>query len=145
MNDRREIFGWTMYDWANSAFSTTVVTVFLGPYLTAITHAAADANSFVYFLGIPIKDDSFFAYCVSISVALEVLILPILGAIADYSHLRKRMLMVFSTLGALATIALLLVAPGLHWLGGVLFIIANWSFGASIVFYNAYLPHIASP
>ncbi|MBI5349743.1 MAG: MFS transporter [Chloroflexi bacterium] len=43
-NDKREIWGWTMYDWANSAFSTTVVTVFLGPYLTEITKAAADAN-----------------------------------------------------------------------------------------------------
>jgi MFS transporter, UMF1 family len=57
-----------MYDWANSAFSTTVVTVFLGPYLTAITHAAADANGLVYLFGLPIKDDSFFTYCVSISV-----------------------------------------------------------------------------
>ena len=44
VNDKREIFGWAMYDWANSAFSTTVVTAFLGPYLTAITKAAADAE-----------------------------------------------------------------------------------------------------
>lgn len=145
MNDRREIFGWTMYDWANSAFSTTVVTVFLGPYLTAITKAAADANGFVYLLGIPIKDDSFFAYCISISVLAQVVLLPILGAIADYSHLRKRMMMLFALIGSLATILLFFVTAGWHWLGGLLFIIANLSFGASIVFYNAYLPDIASP
>jgi UMF1 family MFS transporter len=144
MNDRREIFGWTMYDWANSAFSTTVVTVFLGPYLTAITKAAADKDGLVYLLGIPVRDSSLFTYCISLSVLLQVVFLPILGAIADYSHLRKRMLMLFATIGAAATIALFFVTAGWHWLGGLLFIIANLSFGASIIFYNAYLPDIAS-
>ncbi len=145
MNDRREIFGWTMYDWANSAFSTTVVTVFLGPYLSNITKAAADASGMVYLFGVPIKFDSFFTYCVSISILLQVLLLPILGAIADFSHLRKRMLMTFSTIGAVSTLLMFFITPGLHWLGGLLFILANLSFGASIVFYNAYLPDIASP
>ncbi len=145
MNNRREIFGWTMYDWANSAFSTTVVTVFLGPYLSNITKAAADANGLVYLFGIPIRFDSFFTYCVSASILLQVIFLPVLGAIADYSHLRKSMLMAFSTIGALATFMLFFITPGLHWLAGLLFIIANLSFGASIVFYNAYLPDIAGP
>jgi MFS transporter, UMF1 family len=144
MNDRREIFGWTMYDWASSAFSTTVVTAFLGPYLTALAETAADANELVYVLGIPIRYDSFFAYCVSISVALQIFVLPILGAFADYSHLRKRMLFLFSTLGAITTVLMFFITSDLWLLGGVLFIIANWAFGASVVFYNAYLPDIAS-
>ena len=144
-NDRRETFGWLMYDWANSAFSTTVVTVFLGPYLTAITKAAANANGIVYLLGIPVKDDSFYTYCVSLSVLLQVLLLPILGAVADYSHLRKRMMMFFALLGSLATVLLFFVTQDWFWMGGLLFISANLSFGASIVFYNAYLPDIASP
>ena len=84
MNDRREIFGWTMYDWANSAFSTTVVSVFFGPYLSSIAKASADASGMIYVLGIPIKYDSLFPYCVSLSLLLQVFILPILGAIADY-------------------------------------------------------------
>ena len=100
VNDKREIFGWTMYDWANSAFSTTVVTVFLGPYLTSVAEAAADANGFLRVLGFSIRYDSFFTYCVSLSVLLQVFVLPVLGAIADYSHLRKRMLVLFATLGA---------------------------------------------
>lgn len=145
MNDRREIFGWTMYDWANSAFSTTVVTVFLGPYLSSITQASADASGFVYLLGIPIKYDSFFPYCVSLSILLQVFLLPILGAIADYSHLRKHMLMLFSTVGATATILMFFIMPGMYLWGGLLFVLANLCFGASIVFYNAYLPDIASP
>ena len=146
VNDKREIFGWAMYDWANSAFSTTVATVFLGPYIASL--AANAAKSFPDGLArlgpIPIAPDSFFPYCISISVALEVLFLPILGAIADYSHLRKRMMQIFATIGAGMTIALFLVSGSLWWLGGLFFILANMAFGAAIIFYNSYLPDIAS-
>ncbi len=143
---KRRVRGWAMYDWANSAFSTTVGTVFLGPYLASLAAEAAKAYSdnMVRFAGIPIAADSFFPYCVSISVGLQVLFLPILGAIADYSHLRKQMMRLFATLGALATIALFLVSGSLWWVGGLLFILANLAFGAAIVFYNAYLPDIAA-
>lgn len=146
VNDRREIFGWAMYDWANSAFSTTVGTVFLGPYIASLAAAAAEAfpDGMARFFGIPVAPDSFLPYCISFSVGLQVLFLPILGAIADYSHLRKQMMQLFATIGAAATILLFLVTGNLWWLGGVFFIIANLSFGAAIVFYNAYLPDIAS-
>lgn len=146
MNDRREIFGWTMYDWASSAFSTTVATVFLGPYLTDLAEkASADTNGLLYLFGVPIRFDSYFAYCISASVLLQVTILPVLGALADYSHLRKRLLMFFSTVGALATLAMFFITADDYWMGGLLFILANVCFGASVVFYNAYLPDIASP
>jgi UMF1 family MFS transporter len=145
-NDRREIFGWGMYDWANSAFSTTVGTVFLGPYVAALAATAAqtypDGNA--RFLGLPVAPDSFLPYCISFSVLLQVLFLPILGAIADYSHLRKRMMQIFATIGAVGTILLFFVTGNLWWLGGVLYIVANLAFGAALVFYNSYLPDIAS-
>lgn len=146
VNDKREIFGWAMYDWANSAFSTTVGTVFLGPYLASLTAEAAKAypDGMARLLGIPIAPDSFLPYCVSISVGLQVLFLPILGAIADYSHIRKRMMQLFATIGAVATILFFFVTQPVWWLGGLLFILANLSFGAAIVFYNSYLPDIAS-
>ncbi|MBK8618039.1 MAG: MFS transporter [Anaerolineales bacterium] len=146
MNDRKEIFGWAMYDWANSAFSTTIGTVFLGPYVASLARTAAEAagTDTVSFLGIPVAPDSFLPYCISFSVGMQVLFLPILGAIADYSHLRKTMMQIFATIGALATILMFLVTGGLWWLGGVLFVVANLAFGAAMVFYNAYLPDIAS-
>ena len=85
INDKREIFGWTMYDWANSAFSTTVGTVFLGPYLTSIAEEASKTtNGYLYLADIPIRFDSFFTYCVSASVLFQVTFLPILGTLADY-------------------------------------------------------------
>ena len=146
VNDKREIFGWAMYDWANSAFSTTIGTVFLGPYLASLAHNAALASkdSMARILGIPIAPDSFFPYCISISVGLQVLFLPILGAIADYSHRRKQMMQVFATIGAIATILLFFTTAPVWWLGGLLFIVANLAFGAALVFYNSYLPDIAS-
>jgi UMF1 family MFS transporter len=146
INDKREIFGWAMYDWANSAFSTTVGTVFLGPYVANLAREAAEraGTATASFFGIRVAPDSFLPYCISFSVGLQVLFLPILGAIADYSHLRKRMMQLFATIGALATTAMFLVQGDLWWLGGVLFVVANLSFGAAIVFYNAYLPDIAS-
>ena len=145
-NDRREIFGWAMYDWANSAFSTTVGTVFLGPYIASLAAEAAKASpeGVARFFGIPVAPDSFLPYCISFSVGLQVLFLPILGAIADYSHLRKRLMQIFATIGAIATLAMFFITGDLWWLGGVLFILANLTFGAAIVFYNAYLPDIAS-
>ncbi len=145
VNDRREIFGWAMYDWANSAFSTTIGTVFLGPYLASLAAGAASAHAdgMARFFGIPVAPDSFFPYAVSFSVGLQVLFLPVLGAIADYSQRRKQLMQLFAISGALATIGLFLVTEPLWWLGGVLFIIANLCFGAAAVFYNAYLPDIA--
>ena len=146
VNDKREIFGWAMYDWANSAFSTTIGTVFLAPYVAALARSAAEAagTSTVSFFGIPIAPDSFLPYAISFSVLMQVLFLPILGAIADYSHMRKQMMRVFATIGAVAAILLFFVTGSLWWLGGVLYVVANLAFGAAIVFYNAYLPDIAS-
>ena len=144
INDKREVRSWMLYDFANSAFSTTVVTTFLGPYLTRLIESqVGDKGSFTLF-GIPIAAESFFTYCVSLSVLLQVFILPILGAIADYSHLKKRMMLLFAVLGALCTIGLFFITGPLYVLGGLLFILANVAFGASIVFYNAFLPQIAS-
>ena len=73
INDKREIFGWAMYDWANSAFSTTIGTVFLGPYLASLAQnaAAASPDKMAHLLGIPIAPDSFFPYCISFSVGMN--------------------------------------------------------------------------
>ncbi len=142
---RREQIAWYFYDWGNSAFSTTVITVFLGPYLTAITQEAADTAGFVHPLGIPILAGSFFPYMVSLSVLLQVFFLPVLGAVADYSHRKKQFLGIAAYIGAFATMGMYFLQGDNYLLGGALFLIANLAFGASIVFYNAYLPDIAGP
>ncbi|MBK8987146.1 MAG: MFS transporter [Chloroflexi bacterium] len=150
MNDRREIRGWMMYDWANSAFSTTVGTALLGPYIASL---AESSQTPLAFFGTLIEPAAIYPASVSLSVILQVLFLPLLGTIADYTNLKKRLLLLFAYIGAAATMLLFLVhadmpvlgTNGAVLLGSLLFITANLSFGAAIVFYNAYLPDIASP
>ena len=146
VNDRKEIFGWAMYDWANSAFSTTVGTVFLGPYVADLARGAAEAagTSTVSLFGIPVAPGSVIPFAIAFSVVFQAGFLPILGAIADYSHRRKQMLQLFAAIGALATTGMFLITANTWWLGPLLFIIANLAFGSALVFYNAYLPDIAS-
>jgi UMF1 family MFS transporter len=145
LSDRRERVGWYFYDFANSAFATTVVTVFLGPYLATIAENAVGENGHVHFLGIPIAAGSLFAYTVSLSVLLQVFVLPVVGAIADRSSRKRELLAIFAYVGAGATIGLVFLTGGRWLLGSLLFVVANVSLGASNVIYNSFLPQIAGP
>jgi MFS transporter, UMF1 family len=149
---RRERTGWYFYDWAMSAFSTTVITVFLGPFLTTVTELAAgcelgadECDGRVHPLGITVAAGSFFPYLVSLSVLLTVFVLPVMGAIADRAPRKKPLLAATAFLGAGATLAMAFVTGERYLLGGVLFVIANISFGASVVVYNSFLPRLAGP
>jgi UMF1 family MFS transporter len=142
---RREQRGWYIYDWANSAFYTTVVTVLLGPYLTAIARSAADQAGYIYPLGLRIDARSYWSYLVALSVALQVVLLPIAGAIADRSPHKKRLLAFFAYTGSFAAMAMYFMEGSAYLFGGALFLVANLSFGASIVVYNSFLPEIAAP
>jgi len=140
-NDRREIFGWLTYDWANSAFYTTVVSVLLGPYLTSLAQAHVGENGVIYDFGSlgALTAKNLFSLSITVSVFCQVLFLPALGAIADYSNLRKRLMAFFCYLGVTASGLLFFISGDSYIYGSVLLIIANLSFGAANVFYNAYL------
>ena len=141
----REQRGWYLYDWANSAFPTTVIALFLGPYITVLAKAAADSQGFIHPLGIKIDARSYWSYLISLSVILQVLFLPIVGAIADYGRKKRECLAATAYLGALATAAMFFLHGNTYLLATTLFLIANVSFGASIVVYNSFLPEIAPP
>jgi MFS transporter, UMF1 family len=145
-NNPRELFGWKMYDWANSAFYTTVVGALFSPYLTRLAQTAVGENGVVLNLGPlgSVTAKSLPTLCVSISVGAQVFLLPILGALGDYSDLKKRLLALFCYLGVTANCLMFFVKDNLYLPGGILFIIANVCFGASIVFYNAFLPDITT-
>lgn len=145
MSRAREQRGWYFYDWANSAFYTTVVTLFLGPYLTELARRAAQGGTYVFPLGIPVDYRSYWGYLVALSVAMQVAALPVVGAWADASGRKKHLLALFAYTGAAATVAMFWVRGEAYLLGGALFLVANLSFGASTVIYNAFLPEIALP
>ncbi|WP_128378456.1 MFS transporter [Streptomyces cavernae] len=142
---RREQHGWYFYDWACSVYSTSVLTVFMGPYLTSVAESAADADGFVHPLGIPVRAGSFFAYSVSASVILAVLVMPLAGAAADRTGRKKPLLAASAYLGAAATTGMFFLDGDRYLLGGLLLIVANASVAVSMVLYNAYLPQIAAP
>jgi len=142
----REITGWLVYDWANSAFQTTVITVLIGPYLTDLAQRDVGRNGLVAHLGIfgSITATSLFPYCIAASVFLQVLLLPVLGAIADYSQAKKRLMIWFCYAGVVATCLLFFVTDRRYLLGGLLLIVANFAFGVTIVLYNAFLNDITT-
>jgi UMF1 family MFS transporter len=145
INDRREIFGWIVYDWANSAFYTTVVAALFGEYLTRLAQAAVGENGIIFHFGpLLVTAKSLAPFTTGVSVFLQVFLLPILGAFGDYSSLKKRLMMLFCYLGVVATCLLFFLTTGRHIFGAAVFIAANLCFGASIVFYNSYLPDITT-
>lgn len=134
---------WYVYDFGQTAFSTTVITLFLGPYLTVLAKSAADGNGMLHPLGIAVDARSYWSYLVSLSVMLQVLFLPVIGAVVDYGRRKKEALGAVAFLGAAATVAMFTLREGRWVLGGILFLIANVSFGSGVVIYNSFLPEIA--
>jgi MFS transporter, UMF1 family len=159
---RREQRGWSFYDWANSVFPTSIVTVFLSVYIGAVAAEAAKLDTArngpdpcpggdklrdcdVSILGVSFPAGSLWGYLLSVATVVLVLVLPITGAIADRTQNKRRMLAIFAFSGAGFTALLALVA-GTNWqLGVLLFLLANACYGASVVVYYSYLPEIATP
>lgn len=135
-----------MYDWANSAFYTTVVGALFSPYITRLAQNAVGENGVVLDLGPlgAVTAKSLPTLCVSISVAAQVLLLPILGALGDYSDLKKRLMAFFCYIAVTANCLMFFIKGDLYLFGGALFIIANVCFGGALVFYNAFLPEITT-
>ena len=140
---RRAVSGFTLYDVANSAFVTTVVTAVGGPFLTALAEDAAGPDGELGLLLFSPRASSVFAYAVSLSVLLQVLALPVLGALADRAEAKRRLLVVSTAVGSLATIALALTPQGTVLPGLLAFVVANVAYGAAILAYNAYLGDVA--
>jgi UMF1 family MFS transporter len=130
------IWSWAMFDWANSAFTTLVITFI---YATYFTKAMAPDE---------VTGTAWWSRAVSVSAVLTAFMSPIFGAAADRGGSRKRFLAIASVISVLATAALAFVRPGLTYgplVALTLFVIADMSFEVGNVFYNAFLPSIASP
>ena len=138
-DDRRNLFGWYMYDWANSAYILTVSAGLIGPFMVR-TIAPEGAR----FLGVAIPPGSLVAFAIGVSAGLTFLMAPVLGAIADFAGARKRFLLFFAYMGAAATVPLCFSGAGSTVRTLALFVTAQTCFVAANVFYDAFLPSIAS-
>ena len=143
---RREQRGWYWYDWAASAFSVSVVAVFLGPYLTDTAQAAAAAGEQITLFGlVPVTAESYYPYVAAIAVALQIVVMPIAGAAADTARSRRAVMAVCAYVGALMVMGMWFLSGTSYQLGGVLFIVAVMAFGCAMTVYNSFLPLIAEP
>ncbi len=131
---RRDLRAWAMYDWANSAFQTTIIAAVFPIYFHSVV--AKDLGESL--------STSRFAWATTIAIVIVALIAPLLGAIADYAAMKKKMLALFMLIGSTATIAMYGIGPGDWQLALVLFVVGNIGVAASIVFYESLLPHLVS-
>jgi len=138
---KREIFGWAMYDFANSAFATTILAVIFNQYFATVV---AGGERGVEFFGVRLHGASFFTFSVALSMAISAVLSPFLGAVADASASKKRFLMIFCYIAILFTGLLYFVHAGNYWRGAIFFIIANIGFACGNVYYNAFLPEIST-
>ena len=130
---RREIRAWAMYDLANSAFATTVMTAIFPVYFTSV--AGADLA--------PFEATQLLARTTTISLTTSALLAPFFGALADHAPIKKWLLGLLMAIGCIATGCLALVTRGEWFFAAVCFGIANIGFTASLTFYDSLLPHIA--
>ena len=140
---KREQNGWYLYDWANSVFATSGITLFIPRYVAILAMAAQDPGGYVYPLGIPVAAASYWYYLVSFSVVCQALVLPLVGAIADYGRRKRECLGIAAFTGAVSGAAMFFLGSTDYLLAGGLFVIGNVSMGASLVVYNSFLPEIA--
>jgi UMF1 family MFS transporter len=131
---RPEVRAWAMYDWANSAFQSTIITAVFPPFFSE--YAAAGMS--------PTTATARFAWATTIAVAIVAIIGPVLGALADYRAWRKRMLGSCVAIGVAATLLFATIDRGAWMYAAVLFIVANIGVATSLVFYDSLLPHIAA-
>ena len=124
-----------MYDWANSAFQSTVITAVFPPFFSSFAAAGLP----------PAIATARFAWATTVAVAITAMLGPILGAIADYRAIKKRMLAIFIGLGVVTTILMATIGRGEWMYAALLFMIANIAIASSFVFYDSLLPHIAAP
>lgn len=130
-----------MYDFANSAFATTILAVIFNRYFAEVV---ALGRTGVRFLGLHLPGAAFFAFAVSIAMTCVALSAPFLGAIADFSGRKKQFLVCFCYGGALFTGLLYFIGEGDYWFGALLFILALIGFSGGNVFYNGFLPEIST-
>ena len=143
LNRAREQRAWYFYDWANSAFATTIGGVLFGPYIKEIAEKAAVDNR-IDVLGISIAPGSLPPFIITLSTVLSAVLLPLLGAVADRTSRKKDLLAGFAWAGS-AFAALLFFVTGDNWqLGAVAFLAANLCFGAAAVVNDALLPIIST-
>lgn len=133
--NRPELRAWAFYDWANSGFQSTVITAVFPPFFASVAAASLP----------PAVATARFAWATTIAVAITAIIGPVLGAIADYRALKKRLLAACMLVGVTATLLMATIDRGEWQWAALVFMVANVAIASSFVLYDSFLPHVARP
>ena len=142
-DNRKTINAWCSYDWANSVYNLIVTTAIFPVYYTATTREAFGGDV-VNFFGWQVDNTVIYSYAISLSFLITVILYPILTGIADYSGVKKRFMRFFTYMGSAACIGLYFFKGNNIEYGVLLAMTASIGYASSVVFYNAFLPEIAS-
>lgn len=143
MQNNRIINAWCMYDWANSVYSLVITTAIFPIYYNAVT-TSSSGSDIVSFFGIEIVNSVLYSYSLSFSFLILTFFQPILSGIADFSGNKKLFLRLFMYLGSFSCMALYFFDGDNVEFGIICSVVASIGFTGSLVFYNAFLPEIAS-
>ncbi|MBC7919773.1 MAG: MFS transporter [Ferruginibacter sp.] len=142
-NNPRIIRAWCTYDWANSVYSLVITSTIFPIYFGQVARNPRGGD-LINFLGVEVRNSALFSFAVSFAYLLVAVVNPLLTAIADYSHRRKRFLKLFCYLGAGSCALLYYFTRDTLVFSLIAFVFATVGYSGSIVFYNAYLPQIAT-
>jgi UMF1 family MFS transporter len=132
---RKILRSWKMYDWANSAFATTIMAAVLPEFYSSVAGATLDKTTAT----------SYWGYSNTIAMLIIAIAAPLLGAISDHSGAKKRFLGSFACVGIVATGLLVGIGSGMWIVASLLYIFGRVGFGGGNIFYDSLLPHVAGP
>ena len=132
---RRRIRAWTMYDWANSAFATTIIAAVFPVYYAQTAAAGLEGEVATFRFGL----------ATTFALVITAVAAPVLGAMADFAAIKKRLLLIFQAIGVLGTAGMVFIMPGDWALALALFAVANIGVTGAFTFYDSLLPHVARP
>jgi UMF1 family MFS transporter len=138
-NNKGVMTAWTMYDWANSVYSLSISSAIFPTFYESFTPKHIEV------MGMDFKNTALYSYCLSFAFLINVLLVPLLSGISDASGAKKPFMRFFVILGSLGCSALYFFNGHNYTFGLISFMIATLGFAGSLVFYNAYLPEIATP
>ncbi|MCY4539233.1 MAG: MFS transporter [Chloroflexi bacterium] len=131
---RRRINAWALYDWANSAFATTILASLLPIYYSTVAGATLPSEA---------TATAYWSLTISLSLFIVAILSPIMGTVSDVMRSKKRFLAIFIGAGVVGAGLLIFVNTGDWLLASLFFVLGRIGFGGSLVFYDALLPHIA--
>ncbi len=143
-NNPRTLTAWTMYDWANSVHSLTITSAIFPIYYPVAAVMLGSNSKTLNFFGINLDNTVVYSYTVSLAFLLIAFSVPLVSAISDYTGKKKMFMRMYCYLGALSCMALYFFTEGRYYLGTFAFMFSIVGWGGSIVFYNSYIPEIAT-